>query len=64
MANAVHTGYKPNRKPPDKAKINELRDPRTMISTENHQQLFDRLVAAGVRGIHNAPGAPKPKRSG
>ncbi len=49
-------GYKPNRKPPDKAKINELRDPRTMISTENHLQMFRRLLAAGAKGIHGKPG--------
>lgn len=42
--------------------VNELRDPKTFISTENHHQMFDRLVAAGLRGIHNKPGARKPKK--
>jgi len=44
-------------------KVGELRDPKTFISTENHLQLFDRLVAAGLRGIHNHPGLRKSKKS-
>ena len=44
--------------------MNDFRDPVTFMSTENHMQMFDRLVAAGVKGIHNPPGPPKPKKSG
>jgi hypothetical protein len=43
-------------------RIGEGRDPKTNISTENHRQMFDRLVAAGVVGIHNKPGEPKKHR--
>lgn len=57
-------GYKPNRKPPAKEKVSEFRDPRTNISTENHMELFRRLLRAGAQGIHNAPGEPKKKRHG
>lgn len=42
--------------------VGELRDPKTHISTENHRQMFDRLVAAGAKGIHNHPGPRKPKK--
>lgn len=51
-------------KKPRSPLVGDLRDPRTMISTENHQQMFDRLVAAGVKGIHNPPGPDKPKKGG
>jgi len=43
--------------------VDELRDPRTLISTENHHQMFARLVAAGFQGIHNKPGEPKKHKS-
>lgn len=43
--------------------VDELRDKKTNISTENHIQMFNRLVAAGVKGIHNSPGQNK-KKSG
>ena len=43
--------------------VDELRD-KACMSTENHMQMFDRLVAAGRRGIHNPPGPPKPKKRG
>lgn len=42
--------------------VNERRDPKTYISTENHMQEFDRTVAAGLAGIHNKPGPRKPKK--
>lgn len=42
--------------------VGELRDPQTSISTENHHQVFDRLVAALTHGIHNHPGPRKPKK--
>ena len=32
------------------------------ISTENHMQMFHRLVAAGLAGIHNKP-SPRQKRA-
>jgi hypothetical protein len=51
-------------KKPRSPLVDELRDPKTMISTENHMQMFARLVAAGLKGIHNHPGPPKPKKSG
>lgn len=41
--------------------VGELRDAKG-ISTEDHRQMFDRLVAAGYRGIHNKPGPRKPKK--
>ena len=44
--------------------VNERRDPRTFIGTENHMQEFARTVKAGLIGIHNPPGAPKPKKGG
>jgi hypothetical protein len=44
--------------------VEELRDPKTYISTENHRQIFDRLVAALTKGMHNHPGPRKPKKSG
>lgn len=53
-------GYKPNRKPP-RRDVGELRD-RDGVSTENHMEMFRRLVKAGDQGIHNAPGEPKKKR--
>jgi hypothetical protein len=43
-------------------RVNELCDPKTYISTENHMQMFDRLVAALTHGIHNHPGPRKPKK--
>jgi len=43
-------------------RVDDLRDPRTYISTENHRQMFDRLVAALAHGIHNKPGPRKPKK--
>lgn len=49
-------------KKPRSPRVDELRDPKTNISTENHLQLFDRLVAAGLAGIHNHPGPRKPKK--
>lgn len=42
--------------------VNERRDPRTFIGTENHMQEFDRAVAALTQGIHNKPGPRKPKK--
>jgi hypothetical protein len=54
-------GYKPNRKPPAKERVNEGRDGRG-ISTESHMEMFRRLVKAGDKGIHNAPGESKKKR--
>jgi len=60
---APHTGHKPKRKGRSPW-VNDFRDPVTFMSTENHMQMFDRLVAAGVNGIHNPPGPPKPKKSG
>jgi len=38
--------------------VDELRDPVTNISTENHHEMTDRLVKAGRAGIHNHPGDP------
>lgn len=32
------------------------------MSTENHYQMFSRLVAAGFQGIHNKPGEPHKKK--
>jgi hypothetical protein len=32
------------------------------ISTENHRQMFDRLVAAGLSGMHGPQGPRKPKK--
>lgn len=43
--------------------VDELRDPKTNISTENHMEMFARLVKAGKQGIHNAPGQPKGKKN-
>lgn len=43
-------------------RVEELRDPKTFISTENHMQMFDRLVAAGIKGMHGKPGPRKPKK--
>lgn len=40
--------------------VEELRD-KNNISTENHYQMFIRLVAALTRGIHNHPGERKHK---
>lgn len=54
-------GYKPNRKPPARERVTELRDQRN-VSTESHMEMFRRLIKAGERGIHNAPGEPKKKR--
>lgn len=34
---------------------------RDGISIENHMQMFNRLVAAGLQGIHGKPGDRKPK---
>jgi hypothetical protein len=42
--------------------VNEGRDPKTNISTENHMQMFDKLMAAHKAGIHGKPGNPKPKK--
>lgn len=42
--------------------VDERRDPKTHISTENHMQEFDRAVAALAHGIHNHPGPRKPKK--
>jgi hypothetical protein len=36
---------------------------RDGISTENHRQVFDRLVAAGLAGMHGRPGPRKPRKS-
>ena len=33
------------------------------MSTENHMEMTRRLVKAGLDGIHNRPGAPKPRKS-
>jgi hypothetical protein len=60
---AAHTGHKPKKKGRSPW-VDEFRDPKTMISTENHMQLFHRLIKAGEQGIHNHPGPPKPKKSG
>lgn len=35
---------------------------RNGISTENHRQMFDRLVAAGRSGMHGHPGPRKPRK--
>lgn len=43
--------------------VDELRDPKTMISTENHMQMFHRLLKAGFEGMHNKPAPRKPKKS-
>lgn len=56
-------GHKPKRKG-RQPEVDELRDRITFISTENHMQMFARLVAAGFAGIHNKPGPPKPKKGG
>lgn len=37
---------------------------RDGISTENHRQMFDRLVAAGLAGMHGKPGPRKPRKNG
>ena len=49
---------KKNRSP----RVEELRDQQG-VSTENHRQMFDRLVAAGMAGIHGKPGPRKPKKN-
>lgn len=41
--------------------VGELRDPKTYISTEDHRQMTNRLIAAGIQGIHGRPGDRKPK---
>lgn len=43
--------------------VDEMRDPKTMISTENHHEMFRRLVKAGQIGIHNHPGERKHKKN-
>lgn len=40
--------------------VDELRD-KENISTENHMQLFARLIKAGEQGIHGKPGERKKK---
>lgn len=42
--------------------VDELRDPRTFISTENHIEMTNRLVKALAMGIHNTPGDRKKKK--
>ena len=37
-------------------------DPRTGISTEDHLEIYRRLVAAGRDGMHGPPGDRKPHR--
>lgn len=51
---------KPNRKGRS-PRVDELRDPKTNISTENHLELTRRLIAAGKAGIHGKPGERKRK---
>jgi len=41
--------------------VGDLRDAKG-ISTETHHQMFDRLVAALTKGMHNHPGPRKPKK--
>jgi hypothetical protein len=43
--------------------VGELRDPDG-ISTENHQEMTERLVKAGRRGIHNPPTERPPRKHG
>jgi len=40
-------------------RVEELRDPRTHISTENHLQMTNRLLSAANVGIHGTPGKKK-----
>lgn len=44
--------------------MDERRDPKTYIGTENHMQEFARTIKAGQQGIHNHPGPRKPKKGG
>jgi hypothetical protein len=44
--------------------VDERRDPKTFIGTETHLQEFARTVKAGIIGIHNPPGPPKPMKGG
>ena len=55
-------GHKPKRKG-RQPEVDELRDPKTHISTENHIEMTNRLVKAGQQGIHNKPGERKKRGS-